>query len=132
MIDYNVFTNEEAYAVGKKQRTIVWAFFFLLVSIIFPPVSLIISIIIIFFVYELAKAEKKKTPGLWAFAMLIPLVKLICLLILIQDATKILRAKGLKIGLMGANKKDLENLLPNKDEKPITNQSSEPRLRRDR
>lgn len=116
MVDCNAFNNEEAYIVGKKQKAILWAFF---ASLIFPPALYIM----IFFVYGLAKAEKKSLPGLWTFAILIPLVNIFCLLTLIQNATKILRAKGVRVGLMGANERGLENLSPEKNNKPITAQS---------
>ncbi len=52
-------------------------------------------------VYRLCKALDKG-PVLWIIAMFIPLINLICLLVLNQQATRHLKDRGIKVGLMGA------------------------------
>ncbi len=109
------YTNEEAYNVGKKQKAILWlilaTLLAFLILVIFPFAILIVSIIGIVFVYQLASALKSSYAWLWALLQLIPLVSLICLIILNQKATKVLRDKSVGVGLMGANSKELENLI---------------------
>jgi hypothetical protein len=55
-----------------------------------------------------AKAQKSSHTWLWALSQVISGVNVICLLILNQRATNILRDKGLKVGILGASEQDLE------------------------
>ena len=108
------YTKQEAYEVGKKQKEIVLLILVSIVAFFIPYSSfvvVIVGIIGIVFVYQLATAEKSSIPWLWAFLQIIPIVRLICLLILNQKATKILRSHNVRVGLMGGNSQDLEKLI---------------------
>ena len=105
------YSNQEAYKVGKKQKAILWCILASTISFFIPDSSFIVAIVCIVFVYQLAAAEKSSVAWLWALLQLMPFVSLICLLILNQKATKILKEKNIKVGLMGANNKDLEKLI---------------------
>ncbi|MBU1006229.1 MAG: hypothetical protein KKH08_01385, partial [Candidatus Omnitrophica bacterium] len=53
------------------------------------------------------KALKLKNPALYAVAVFLPLVGLIVMIILIRDASRILRKNDIKVGVMGYKEKDL-------------------------
>jgi len=57
-------------------------------------------------------ADELKLHANWAFfvCMLIPFVNIILLLNLNAKATAVIRSKGIKVGLMGANKAQLVKL----------------------
>lgn len=112
------FTNQELYLIGKKQKMIIWLVLLWIVCIIYRPLMIIPSFIAIFKVYELARALKYKHPGLLTFGMFVPFVGLICLARLMQDSTHALRSKGIKVGVMGANKNQLRNLYKNPSGNP--------------
>lgn len=69
--------------------------------------EIILSIWAIFVVYHLAIALKDKHPGQYVFGMFIPIVKLFVLLNVVKNATKVLRANNIAVGLMGAKIKAL-------------------------
>ena len=71
-----------------------------------------VLVVSIYFVYCLAKAARSPAI-LYVILVFIPLLGLIALLHLSGIATKILRDNGIKVGLMGANKSDLESLKNN-------------------
>jgi len=113
-VDNIAFTKDEILNLAKEQNTLCWIFFGLIASYVLIMVYIgiitifILSIWAIFKVYHLAKALKKENPGLYAFGMFIPIIKLIVLLTVIQNTTKILRANNISVGLMGANKQSIE------------------------
>jgi len=105
-----IFTKDEVIKIAKEQKTLCWLFLGILVSypLYFIYVGIFTEIILslwaIFVVYHLAIALKDKHPGLYAFGMFIPIVKLFVLLNVVQNATKILRANNITVGVMGAKK----------------------------
>jgi|GEM_PF-1549694 len=104
------FTNQELYIIGKKQKLVIWLILLALVSSFFYPISIIVGIVYIFQAYALTKALKYKNPVLWAIAIFIPIVSPVCLLIISTSATRVLRSKGIKVGFMGVNKNQLNDL----------------------
>jgi hypothetical protein len=54
-----------------------------------------------YWVYKLCRALDT-TPWAYVVAMVIPIISLICLAVLNQQATKFLQANGVKVGLLGA------------------------------
>lgn len=104
------YTNIEAYKVGKRQKDIIWLILSYFVAAFIPYVPFVMGFIGIFLVYKLAKAQKSEEAWLWALLQIIPIVNLICLIILMQKSTKILRKKGIKVGLMGGKSAQLEKL----------------------
>lgn len=100
------FSNDELYLVGRRQRiaiwlllalTIAWVGGFIISPSIFSIIVMSIGFISMLFSHRLAKAEKKAYPELWTFAMLIPVINWICLLLLIISASKILQNKNIRL-----------------------------------
>lgn len=60
--------------------------------------------------YKLAQSLKRAAPILYAFTMMLQIFGLIIVWLLVREATNQLRANGIKVGVMGANKEDLEHL----------------------
>jgi len=54
---------------------------------------------------------KVKHPGLYALGMFIGIVNLCVLVSIIQQATRVLRSKGIRVGLIGYKKNDLNKYL---------------------
>ncbi|MFA6728323.1 MAG: hypothetical protein WCS17_08925 [Prevotella sp.] len=104
------YTNIEAYEVGKKQKAIMWLIIASLVAFCIPFATFVVGIVGIVLVYQLAKAQKSPVAWLWALLQIIPIVSLICLVIINQKATTILKEKGISVGLMGGDSTQLENL----------------------
>jgi hypothetical protein len=73
-------------------------------------ISFALAIIQVYCVYKLAVAVRYRPPVLYGLLMLIPLISLLVLLRVNARATAILKAHGIRVGLGGANHKDLENL----------------------
>ena len=72
--------------------------------------GILLSVAVIVLIYLLAKNLKKKA-WLFTIGLFVPIVNIGVLLYLIIQATKVLRANGIRVGVMGANKEDLNNLL---------------------
>jgi hypothetical protein len=104
------YTNDDVFAIAKTQRVIIWLVLASLVDFVFPPAFIIITFFKIMFVYSLAGELKLNDSWAWFVCMLIPLVNIILLLKLNAKATAIIRSKGVKVGLMGANKVQLVKL----------------------
>lgn len=105
------YGKEDISNIAKFQRIVCWLFLIALIGLFFPVITLIAQIIAIFYIYYLARSLKVAHPGLYAFAMFIPLVALIVLLNVIQRATKVLRTYSIRVSLMGANKADVNRFL---------------------
>jgi hypothetical protein len=69
----------------------------------------------IFGVYAMATALRKKMAVLYALGMLVPLVGLLVLLSLNSEAMSLLKAHGIRIGLMGANRDDVRRYVSQSD-----------------
>ncbi|MBI5831334.1 MAG: hypothetical protein HZB16_03370 [Armatimonadetes bacterium] len=70
-------------------------------------VSWVLLLVVLYWTYRLAQALDK--PGVvWVLLMFVPLVNLICLLVLNDNACKAMRAAGLSVGLLGPNKAELD------------------------
>jgi hypothetical protein len=105
-------TAKQVYDIGKTQRTLNLIFLFYLISIVlFAPLSLVFSIWAIFQAYYLARALQYKHPGFIAFLMFVPLANFYAFAVISRDSTKALKSKGLRVGVMGASKKELEQFL---------------------
>jgi len=118
------FTKQELFEIGKRQRRINLIFLSLLIlvlvslnirtsycnMVIVVSAQIIIGIFAIFQVFYLAKALKYPRPWLWIIGMFVPVIKAICLLAISHNATKTLKANGVKVGIMGPDKNILSNL----------------------
>ena len=72
-------------------------------------ILILLNLIAVVFIYRLAKALRQ-TAWVYALAAFFPCVGLIALLLINHFATRALRRHGVRVGLMGAVKSDLENL----------------------
>ncbi len=68
--------------------------------------------VVVFIIYAVARLASALRYPVWAtvlycIAVIIPCVGLICMVILAVQASKILKAAGVRIGLMGARAEDL-------------------------
>lgn len=106
------FTKAEVHEVGKRQKTILWLLLASIVAhVVFQPALILTGLLCVVFIFKLAKAEKSKAAWVWAILAFLPILSLIALLVVNGRATRILRDAGLKVGVMGANKQQLESLL---------------------
>jgi hypothetical protein len=104
------YSTAEIVAVAKKQKAIIWLIPVSLAGFLFPPAWIVMDVVQIVFVYQLAKSLKLGDAWAWCIGMIIPVVSLILLLVLNGKATAAIRGKGVKVGLMGADKAQLEKL----------------------
>jgi hypothetical protein len=74
-------------------------------------ISLISSLVSIYFVLRIARAEKKSTPWLWAALQIVPIANMICLWMLNSAASATLKSKNIKVGFFGASSTDLDALI---------------------
>jgi hypothetical protein len=108
------YSDAEVLCIAKHQKTIIWLILLSIpayVAVVFIPfLPLIVGIISLFFIYQLAAALKASAPWLWVVLALIPCVGLIALLVINSSATSALKARGIRVGLMGARKDDLDKI----------------------
>lgn len=102
------WTAEEILEVAKRQKQILFMILISLVAIFIPYATIVTGIIQIYFIFKFAKAVRSSAAWLYIILAFIPLIGLIALLIINSKATKVLQANGIKVGLMGAKKSDLE------------------------
>lgn len=81
---------------------------------VFALGSLVLRIVVVvlsmYGIYKLAAALRNSYPLLCTVAMFIPLLSLVVLLVLSNNATKLLQMGGIRVGVMGADQSDLERL----------------------
>jgi hypothetical protein len=134
------FTREELLQIAKSQKTIISLILVnlllavcLVVSVIMlGPDSrsaalivlvarwtlLLLNLIAVVFIYRLAKALRQ-TAWVYAVAAFFPCVSLVTLLLINHFATRALRQHGVRVGLMGAVKSDLDRIAPASDAKAV-------------
>ena len=129
-------TPEQIYSLAKAQKMIMWCLlanfalngltmsleplgntsafngpYGLAMTLSMIVVGLALLLVVLFvapyYVYRLARELGYPLPFLWAPFVLVPLISLLLLIILSSNATKVLRAQGYKVGLMGANLKTI-------------------------
>lgn len=110
----------ELLDVAKYQSYIQWLVLASLVAMFIPYATILTGIIGLFFIYKLASALRSKVAWLYIIASFMPLIGLLALLDLVQRASKVLKANGIKIGIMGAKMNDFDSI------EDVPNQSSEP------
>jgi predicted neutral ceramidase superfamily lipid hydrolase len=106
------FSNDAIASIAKFQSLICWLIVVTLLAYIFLPILTIVTTLVsVYLVYSLAKSLGEVRPWVYIIAMFLPLVSLISLVILIQKSTKVLKANNIRVGVMGANKDDLDKFL---------------------
>ena len=122
----STYSNVEILEIAKQQKTILWFIPIsilggsilagLLGAIIDPEMVLVVVLAIgftsVMFICQLALALKK-SPWLYAILAMIPCISTIAILILNGRATSALKAQGIRVGLMGARKEDLDKINAN-------------------
>jgi hypothetical protein len=103
------YTDADVVKVAKKQKTILWLVLASFVAMLFPPLLVIVGVANLVLMYQLAKALRL-TAWAWCIGMVVPLVSLVLLLALNRKATNLIRSKGISVGLMGANRAQLDKL----------------------
>lgn len=116
------YTTAEIIRIAKSQKMVNWLILWGIVAIFgvgftsgfVPQIESILPIILITYgiiaailIYQLAVALKTSNPWIWALVVLLPYGCLVVMLILSLRATKALRLRGIRVGLMGASKRDL-------------------------
>jgi hypothetical protein len=101
-----LIVNTSPMTTGPSAFTEAWA-------VLRTVVSLTLAIICAYFVYKIGRALKIST--LWLvitiILLFVPLISLGALLYMNDQATRLLRAAGVKVGLMGAKRKSLARML---------------------
>lgn len=82
-----------------------------LLALVLAVFCLVVVVLSIYGIYKLALSLGKPAPVLYALAMVLPCVSLIVLLVLNSQATQMLKSNGIDVGLMGASKEDIEQLI---------------------
>lgn len=118
----STYSNVEILYIAKQQEAVLW---FIPISILaylvgfaigpemVPVFVLALGVISLIFIYQLALALKEPAPWVYAILALIPCISLISMLILNGRATSALKAQGIRVGLMGARKEDLDKINAN-------------------
>lgn len=114
------WTKPELLEVAKYQAYIQWLVLASLVAMFIPYATILTGIIGLFFIYKLASALRSTVAWLYIIAGFMPLIGLLALLDLVQKASKVLKANGISIGIMGARMNDFDSI------EDVPNQSSEP------
>ena len=104
------FSDSEIIEIAKKQKIILWLILASFVAAFIPYAPIVTGILSLIFIYQLAISVRSTVAWLYAVLALIPLVGLIALLVVNSKATKALKGRGVRVGLMGANQSDLKNL----------------------
>ena len=110
MADNIQFTGSEVLEIARRQKSILWLIIANLLTFWIPGASIVTGLIGVIFIYRLGKVLRSSLAILYAILGFIPLVGLVGLLILNSKATGALRQRGVRVGLMGANREDLSGL----------------------
>ena len=105
------YGKQDIAEIAKLQRLLCWVFLLTMACSFFSRiVAFGITVFMSYYMYRLAKALKVKYPWLYVLGF-IPLVSIVVLVRAIRHATKVLHAHNIHVGLMGANKANLNTFL---------------------
>jgi hypothetical protein len=118
------FDHSEILNIAKQQKAVLWLIAVKLLLIFTNRLlilldihtygviiaSLVATVIGLVMVYRFAKALKASPDWLYVVLFCIPFAGVVILLVLHSQATKALQARGVRVGLMGAYKSDLQKL----------------------
>jgi hypothetical protein len=100
----------DLYQIGILQKNLMGLILCTFVSFMFPPIQLILNVFSAYVIFKLIKSLKMTAVWVWTLFAYIPLIGLFVLLHINGKATQQLTARGIRVGLMGARKEDLEKL----------------------
>ncbi|MFH0907610.1 MAG: DUF4339 domain-containing protein [bacterium] len=104
------WSTPELVAVAQYQKYIQWLVLANVVAMFIPFGTFATAVIGIYFIFKLAAALRSTAAWLYVVAAFVPLVGLLTLLHLVVSATKILRAHGIRVGIMGAKMADFDRM----------------------
>lgn len=114
------WTKAELLEVAKYQSYIQWLVLANFVAMFIPYATIVTGLIGVFFIYKLAAALRSAIAWLYIILAFLPLIGLLALLNLVLKATKVLKANGISVGIMGARMNDFDSI------EEVPNQSSDP------
>lgn len=106
----DAWSRDELIAVARYQKNIQWLVLVGLLLLFVPFGNFLLGLVGLFFIYQLARALRSRVAILYVVAAFIPLLGLLSLLRLVTRATRVLRASGIRVGVMGARMEDFERL----------------------
>jgi hypothetical protein len=128
------FSPADIIAIAERQKAIIWLMLFEITAVItrvwflvhpqfsvagqvtspflilIPLAAIVSSILAPVLVYRLARALRLSSAWVYAFVSVIPFFNLFALLSVSSEANHALKRRRIRVGLMGANKYDLEKL----------------------
>lgn len=114
MASNRTYTDSEVLDIARRQKAILWLILISIpayaASLVIPFLPLIVGIVSLVFIYQLAAALKLSAPWLYVILGLIPCISLIALLVINSIAVSALKARGIRVGLMGARQDDLNKI----------------------
>src|SRR4051794_3571709 len=102
--------NADVARVAKTQRAAVRWVLILFVGMFIPFAGYVLLVTLAFALYRLAQALRWRGAIAWGILSLVPVLNIFFLLTLNAQATKLLRARGVRVGLLGANASDAAKL----------------------
>ena len=110
------FTKDQLRLIAKNQNLLMWAvlagfgaFFIAHIPILGLPLVLAIVVFEIYALYQLGTALRLPLVWLMCVGMFVPCVSLIILLLVSGRASKILKAAGVRVGIMGGHAEDIKD-----------------------
>lgn len=117
--------------VGKWQKYLIWLILFQVISIVLffalgagakgigvdaiglllMVARVVLTAFSLYCVYQMAKSLRKGAAIIYTLGMFLPFISLLVLAHLSAEATRILQANGVHVGIMGADQSDLERLI---------------------
>lgn len=109
-------SNKDLYDIGRYLNFFPYLIIISILAHLFPFAFIFSSPLFFLFAYLLAKAAKISKPFLWGILAVIPVIGLGCSIVLILKSIKILKTNGIRVGIFGVRKKDMDSLLRNDSE----------------
>jgi GYF domain 2 len=110
------FTKDELRHIAKSQNMLMWAvlagfvaFFIAHIPLLGLPLVLAIVAFQIYALYTLGTALRLPLVWLMCVGMFVPCVSLIILVVVSAKASTILKAAGVRVGIMGGNADDIKD-----------------------
>lgn len=105
-----IWSKPDLLVIAKHQKYFQWLVPASMAALFIPFAPIVTGIAGIILVYRLSAALGSSVPLLYALGAFLPLVGIIIMLHLMGKSTKLLRAHGIRVGLMGARMSDFDQL----------------------
>ncbi|MBU1084566.1 MAG: hypothetical protein KKG84_05670 [Candidatus Omnitrophica bacterium] len=110
-----LYEKKDLEAIAKNQKLIIWFFIslsFVLIlggivkipelNVVFTVAQIAVFVPLLVQVFKIARNLKEKNDIIYAVALFLPIISLVVIAYLLSRSTKVLRAHGMKVGLLGA------------------------------